>query len=83
MILMVYADDSADWKRKTVFTVGGFMGYRDVCRSRTKLEGLSRQKRLEYFKASEAQNLDGQFDSLRLMMALALPVHLKRVSGMI
>ena len=69
MILAVYADDSADQRRETVFTVGGFMGFPQMFTEAERQWSACLQKNnLEYFKASEAQNLDGQFDSLRLMM---------------
>jgi hypothetical protein len=70
MILEVYADDSADRKRETVFTVGGFMGLPEMfAEAERNWKAYLEKNGLEYFKSSEAQNLDGQFDSLRLMMA--------------
>jgi hypothetical protein len=69
VILAVYADDSADKERKTVFTVGGFMGFPLMFDEPQSRWGVYlRQKNLGYFKASEAESLNGQFDSRRLMM---------------
>jgi hypothetical protein len=70
MNFVVYADDSADAKREIIFTVGGFMGFREMfVEAERNWKTYLAKSGLEYFKASEAQNLDGQFDSLRLMMA--------------
>jgi hypothetical protein len=69
MILAVYADDSADQRRQTVFTVGGFMGFPQMfAAAERKWKKYLDDHQLEYFKASEAQNLDGQFDSLKRML---------------
>jgi hypothetical protein len=69
MILAVYADDSADRRRESVFTVGGFMGFPLMFdEAERKWRAYLGKSHLEYFKASEAQNLDGQFDSVKLMM---------------
>jgi hypothetical protein len=69
MILAVYADDSADQHRQTIFTVGGFMGFPHMfATAEQKWNKYLVDHHLEYFKASEAQNLDGQFDSLKRML---------------
>jgi hypothetical protein len=69
MILAVYADDSADQRRETVLTVGGFMGFPWMFyEAERKWKTYLEKNNLEYFKASEAQNLDGEFDSLKRML---------------
>ena len=69
LILMVYADDSADARQETVFTVGGFMGYPHMFeKAEIKWDAYLRSQNLSYFKASEAESLYGEFDPLKLMM---------------
>lgn len=69
MLLSVYADDSADARRETIFTVGGFMGYPEMFeKAELKWNAYLQNKNLGYFKASEIERLDGEFDPLKLMM---------------
>ncbi|MGA3370957.1 MAG: DUF3800 domain-containing protein [Terracidiphilus sp.] len=67
MIFVVYADDSADAKREIIFTVGGFMGFPEMfVEAERNWKAYLDKSGLEYFKASEAQGLHGQFDPKRL-----------------
>ena len=69
MLLAVYADDSADARQETIFTVGGFLGYPHMfTKAELKWDAYLRSKKLDYFKASEIERLDGEFDPLKLMM---------------
>lgn len=67
--LRVFADESSDKRSRQLLTIGGFMGLSDMFSTAASCwEDLLKAKRLEYFRASEAEALTGQFDSMRLMM---------------
>ncbi len=68
-ILQVFADDSSDRKQSQLLTVGGFMGFPEMfSAAENQWDELLRSKGLQYFRASEAEALEGQFDSLRLQL---------------
>ncbi len=69
MMIAVYADDSADAGRKHIFTVGGFLGWPEwFFEAERRWVAVLKANSLEYFKASEAQILEGQFHPDRLQM---------------
>jgi Protein of unknown function (DUF3800) len=68
-ILRVFADESTDKRQRGLLTVGGFMGLPDsFSQAEAKWANLLALKGLEYFRASDAEALTGQFDSVRLQM---------------
>ena len=68
-ILRVFADESSDQKQEQLLTVGGFMGLPEMfSEAETQWDELLKTKRIGYFRAHEAEVLEGQFDPMRLQL---------------
>jgi hypothetical protein len=68
-ILHVFADESSDKRQQGLLTVGGFMGLPEsFSEAEKQWTALLKSKGISYFRAYEAELLDGQFGSLRLQL---------------
>jgi hypothetical protein len=71
MVIGLYADDSTDQPRCHMQTAGGVFGWpADIFEAERQWEKHLVNSGIEYFKASEAEGLTGQFDPERLGMSL-------------
>lgn len=71
MVIGLYADDSTDQPEQHMQTAGAVFGWpADIFEAERQWEQHLNRAGIEYFKASEAEGLKGQFDPARLGMSL-------------
>ena len=71
MVIGLYADDSTDQPEQHMQTAGAVFGWpADIFEAERQWEQHLNRAEIEYFKASEAEGLKGQFDPARLGMSL-------------
>jgi hypothetical protein len=71
MVIGLYADDSTDHPQQRMQTAGAVWGWpADIFEAERQWEQHLKTAGIEYFKASEAEGLRGQFDPAKLGMSL-------------
>ena len=72
VFLKSYGDDSSDWKNQEVICAGSFLGWpKEFYYAGLKWDERLKRDNLEYFRASECEDLRGQFDPQRLGVDLS------------
>jgi hypothetical protein len=71
VFLKSYGDDSSDWKSQEIVCAGSFLGWpKQFFYAGLEWEKCLKKYKLNYFRASECEDLRGQFDPARLGMDL-------------
>ncbi len=71
VIFALYADDSADQKQKRILTAGAILGFPEyITNAETKWNDRLAKDKIEYFRASDCENLDGPFNPFNRNMSL-------------
>lgn len=72
VFLKSYGDDSSDWKSQEIVCAGSFLGWpHDFFYAGLEWEAVLKNHGIGYFRASECEDLRGEFDQARLGVGLS------------
>jgi hypothetical protein len=72
VFLKSYGDDSSDWQNQEIICAGSFLGWpRQFFYAGLEWEARLKHYNIDYFRASECEDLRGQFDPQRLGVDLS------------